>query len=408
MVCEICGSRKFKKENGIFACLECGTEYSADEAKKLLVEVNESSDTAVNNDEVAILLTKLQTWLEYVLNIENLLQHFNISIQDYFKTPLSISDFREKIKYPTPEKLFSRLQEKDFYYEYIVNSSIGKNNNPFKKTPIDSFTINYLKWYFSEKEDYSRLDSNLFLASTVNGYGCDDLTKLSGFVSLFYEVQKAYDSPTKRYVFCNQCNFINKHSDNREIYTTEKVYGFLGNLKGERKVIIAPKYDVNSVLCHSSKIFENFKTTYVNHYNDMFANDDLINCLVSLKAEKDKYVKMFDLPSEYCNIESLTNMINNLIYGKAQSWKEIALLEDKEIRTNKFISRIDNLEGTIKDISVSINTKLSQLSVNLDSINSNLQSFRSSLSSIAMNSASMNQMLAKDTFYQKMITWSVI
>lgn len=39
MVCEICGSTTIRKEGGVFACLECGTEYSLEEARNLLQEV---------------------------------------------------------------------------------------------------------------------------------------------------------------------------------------------------------------------------------------------------------------------------------------------------------------------------------------------------------------------------------
>jgi len=41
MICEICGSSKIKKENGIFICKECGTEYSLLDAKNLIKEVEE-------------------------------------------------------------------------------------------------------------------------------------------------------------------------------------------------------------------------------------------------------------------------------------------------------------------------------------------------------------------------------
>lgn len=41
MICEICGSQSIRKENGVFACQECGTEYSLDEAKKLLVDLDD-------------------------------------------------------------------------------------------------------------------------------------------------------------------------------------------------------------------------------------------------------------------------------------------------------------------------------------------------------------------------------
>ena len=38
IVCEICESERIRKENGYFVCLDCGTQYSLDEAKKLLQE----------------------------------------------------------------------------------------------------------------------------------------------------------------------------------------------------------------------------------------------------------------------------------------------------------------------------------------------------------------------------------
>ena len=42
--CEMCGSNNIMKENGIYICQYCGTKYSPDEAKKLMVEVIESAN----------------------------------------------------------------------------------------------------------------------------------------------------------------------------------------------------------------------------------------------------------------------------------------------------------------------------------------------------------------------------
>ena len=58
MVCEICESQKIKKENGVFICQECGTEYSVEEAKKLLKEVSEN---AVDYTESADVSTERNT-----------------------------------------------------------------------------------------------------------------------------------------------------------------------------------------------------------------------------------------------------------------------------------------------------------------------------------------------------------
>ncbi|MDO5295226.1 MAG: hypothetical protein Q4F00_01085 [bacterium] len=42
IVCEICGSSNIVKKDGVFICQDCGLKYTADEAKKLLVEVGET------------------------------------------------------------------------------------------------------------------------------------------------------------------------------------------------------------------------------------------------------------------------------------------------------------------------------------------------------------------------------
>lgn len=38
IVCEMCEGTEFVKENGFFVCQMCGTKYSLDEAKKMMIE----------------------------------------------------------------------------------------------------------------------------------------------------------------------------------------------------------------------------------------------------------------------------------------------------------------------------------------------------------------------------------
>ena len=42
ITCVICGSQKFKKINEKIVCQNCGAEYSYEEAKKLIIEVDET------------------------------------------------------------------------------------------------------------------------------------------------------------------------------------------------------------------------------------------------------------------------------------------------------------------------------------------------------------------------------
>ena len=40
IVCEMCSSNQIRKEDGYYVCLNCGTQYSVEEARKLLVEID--------------------------------------------------------------------------------------------------------------------------------------------------------------------------------------------------------------------------------------------------------------------------------------------------------------------------------------------------------------------------------
>ena len=46
MVCELCGSNQFIKQDGMFICQHCNTKYSPEDAKKLMVEVKGKVDVS--------------------------------------------------------------------------------------------------------------------------------------------------------------------------------------------------------------------------------------------------------------------------------------------------------------------------------------------------------------------------
>ena len=39
LTCEMCGSTDLMTQDGVFVCQSCGTKYSVEEAKKMMVEV---------------------------------------------------------------------------------------------------------------------------------------------------------------------------------------------------------------------------------------------------------------------------------------------------------------------------------------------------------------------------------
>lgn len=44
MICEMCGSNDLVKQSGLFICQNCGTKYSVEDAKKLMVQIDNSEE----------------------------------------------------------------------------------------------------------------------------------------------------------------------------------------------------------------------------------------------------------------------------------------------------------------------------------------------------------------------------
>ncbi len=58
IVCELCGSNELIKTDGVFVCQHCGTKYSLEEAKKLLVEISGPVTVKVEQTPVSEYITK--------------------------------------------------------------------------------------------------------------------------------------------------------------------------------------------------------------------------------------------------------------------------------------------------------------------------------------------------------------
>lgn len=52
LVCEMCASRNLVKQDGIYVCQHCGTQYTVEEAKKLMVDITGSTVKIDNSDFV--------------------------------------------------------------------------------------------------------------------------------------------------------------------------------------------------------------------------------------------------------------------------------------------------------------------------------------------------------------------
>ena len=79
ITCELCGSNDLIKEGDYFVCQHCGTKYSTEDAKKLLVEANVTIANPVSVDGIASIGNLLRRAMRYEVNrdYEMALEYYN-------------------------------------------------------------------------------------------------------------------------------------------------------------------------------------------------------------------------------------------------------------------------------------------------------------------------------------------
>ena len=135
MVCEICNSQNIKKENGMFVCKECGTEYSLEEAKKLIKDVEDINGLSTS------------------FNIDSLIETGNKIIKKFPVDNSQINllkDIKEKILLNDYENIYGKLFESIIeihlcktdlkHIDYIIN----QNNNLISDKIFEALLV-YLK-----------------------------------------------------------------------------------------------------------------------------------------------------------------------------------------------------------------------------------------------------------------------
>ncbi len=82
--CELCGSNQFTKADGMFQCNHCGTKYTLEEAKKLIV--SGTVEVVTGNAEKERLLKNAETFLK-VSNIRKAIETFTQVTENYPNAP---------------------------------------------------------------------------------------------------------------------------------------------------------------------------------------------------------------------------------------------------------------------------------------------------------------------------------
>ena len=128
LICEMCGSSDLIKENGVFVCQNCGTKYSVEEAKKMMIEgsVKVSGTVKVDNSESLLKRAdlflsdrkwdKAQTYYEKALdaNPENSNAYFGLVLCKYkCRTSEELKEVAENIDVTRDDNFVKALKFND-------------------------------------------------------------------------------------------------------------------------------------------------------------------------------------------------------------------------------------------------------------------------------------------------------
>lgn len=232
LTCEVCGGNDLIKQDGVFVCQSCGCKYSADEVKKLMVQITESVkikgintiDDEIKNVYALIkmknigyaerVLKELEqkaprnpyVWLANAALIYNKLMVFDKSpksvaqkcseckrhIDCYYENAVNYADNKEQIK-----------SEFDIYYQALLGTEKSSNNQ--LKEKLSSINLSEYGCYeWNQWEDrYDRIFS--FLYYNNNLYYFTNNRTISISYTYTYKYNKSRGGSS-----CSPCAFLHK------------------------------------------------------------------------------------------------------------------------------------------------------------------------------------------------------
>ena len=134
IVCEMCGSKDLIKQESIYICQSCGTKYSTEEARKLMVEVEGTVNVVVDN----------------TASVDNMLQ--------LAKKSLEIGNYQEAEDYA------NRVIEnkRDSYYAWFIKGvSIGKKTTLAKPTVQEGIKYMLSSIEYAPREELDSLKNSI-------------------------------------------------------------------------------------------------------------------------------------------------------------------------------------------------------------------------------------------------------
>ena len=205
LTCEMCGGTDLIKQDGVFVCQNCGMKYSAEEAKKMMIEGTVDIQGTVKVDESAFVEKSIQNarralkkedWEEvekyYNLVEQNAPKNMEaVFFSSYGKAVLSLTDsdyYKREQKFKVLRNSISVIS--DYYDETVENKeeSIRLIDEYIKKLMCQA--------YVYQRQEVSVMGAlNALTAVTGSKVWCENLLKSiqNAFVIELKEIEEKHD-----------------------------------------------------------------------------------------------------------------------------------------------------------------------------------------------------------------------
>lgn len=394
MVCEICGSHSIRKEDGVFVCKECGTEYSVYEAKKLLQDIGDENNISnvikevntqkSNEDNKDKLISLLSYWALNLSKIPDLKTWFgydkpSLNTDEVWNTFIpNIVNFKEEKKFPKID------YNKILFYDVPVKQDrlLNEGNNCLAKRFYNS---NFLHEVL--ENELTQLPSYKKITTFFSTYG-------NTYCYLWQSMERKLNScfPTFYILISNAYyQFEMNHKSAPQLYSVER--GFFGAKKKLAPLSVQDQF--NAMLGKTARTVNEFVNEHnklMDYYDSKYEEVCLIvkeiaeNCK---ELEKELY-----LPIKYRSLSIIFTLIDLLKDGKANNWTDLINLYDTHQYRAGVYERLDAISSNLRSINETLVTGFTVVVQNLNNIQNRLNLIDKKMSIITNDVSNIR----RDTF----------
>lgn len=349
MKCEVCESFSFKKENGVFVCQECGTEYSLEDAKKLLTEIDDSAShklDKVQKSEENIEKIKLEydllCWHNFYEKCHELEKSFYITDDNYGLN----------VDVASREVVFNYNK---YYYESVFPLF---NENYIKCNPhlTELHASEMKKRNISNRNRSREIDSANKNFAKKSYLGLLPLI-ICGVLSLIFYLISAITSQWGLAIF-GVVLFVISIPITIILLKKMRLKALL-LIEQKKQLPIKEIKEFDNWFYSEVAITDEYKAKQISFYNKYIEtakkdSEEFIEKIPQLKQIKEELIKNVPLPQKYSDEEHVNALLALVLDGRADTLKEAINLFETEAYRNTVINSLNVLNYNIVQLNNNI------------------------------------------------------